>query len=65
EFAALGLPFSEACVHATLSMGVASYPDHGEAAEELLRAADRALYVSKGRGRNKVTLAEAELTHRS
>jgi diguanylate cyclase (GGDEF)-like protein len=41
----------------TLSLGVAVYPDHGITAEELLRAADAALYKAKADGRNRVVVA--------
>jgi len=41
----------------TLSLGVAVYPDHGITAEELLRAADAALYKAKAAGRNRVIVA--------
>ncbi len=44
----------------TLSLGVALMPEHGETAEELLRAADKALYRAKQAGRNQALLAEAE-----
>lgn len=39
----------------TLSLGVATYPDHGQEAEEVMIKADKALYKSKRSGRNKVT----------
>ncbi len=39
------------------SVGVAMYPDHGETAEELMHAADLALYDAKLGGRNRVRLA--------
>lgn len=42
----------------TVSVGVASWPKHGETAEEVLAAADRALYGSKAAGRNRVTGVE-------
>jgi diguanylate cyclase (GGDEF)-like protein len=38
------------------SAGVAAYPDHGENAETLLRAADTALYAAKQAGRNRVVI---------
>lgn len=41
----------------TVSVGVASWPKHGETAEEVLEAADRALYLSKAAGRNRITPA--------
>ncbi len=47
-------------VRLTLSGGVASYPDDGIDAESLLERADRALYLAKGSGRNRVALYWAE-----
>ena len=41
----------------TLSVGVASYPDHGHTVDELLRSADHALYQAKREGRNRVVQA--------
>lgn len=40
----------------TVSIGVASYPDHASNATGLLRAADRALYRAKAQGRDRVDL---------
>jgi len=42
----------------TLSLGVAAYPEHGDTADALLRAADGALYRAKANGRNRVEAAE-------
>ncbi len=39
------------------SIGVATFPDHGNEVDELLRAADTALYVAKRAGRDRVALA--------
>jgi len=39
---------------ATVSIGVASYPEHGDTPEALLRMADQALYRAKQLGRNVV-----------
>ncbi len=36
------------------SCGIAVFPDHGQAADEILSAADRALYAAKGRGGDQV-----------
>jgi diguanylate cyclase (GGDEF)-like protein len=43
-------------VTVTASLGVACSPDHGVGAEELLKRADEALYLSKNRGRDRVTV---------
>jgi diguanylate cyclase (GGDEF)-like protein/putative nucleotidyltransferase with HDIG domain len=37
----------------TISFGLSVYPDHGETAASLLRAADEALYAAKESGRNR------------
>ncbi len=37
----------------TVSIGVAMYPDHGETMNELITAADKALYEAKNSGRDK------------
>jgi diguanylate cyclase (GGDEF)-like protein len=41
----------------TASLGVAVFPEHGRTRDALLEAADAALYLSKGAGGDKVTLA--------
>jgi diguanylate cyclase (GGDEF)-like protein len=45
-------------VKVTVSAGVAGAGANGASAEEVLRAADRALYRAKGSGRNRVAQAE-------
>lgn len=40
-------------VHITVSAGVATFPDHGRSFNEVLEAADRALYCAKQEGRNR------------
>jgi diguanylate cyclase (GGDEF)-like protein/putative nucleotidyltransferase with HDIG domain len=48
-------------MHVTLSIGVATAPEHGESFETLFTAADRALFDAKRDGRDKVVLAGAEV----
>jgi diguanylate cyclase (GGDEF)-like protein len=43
----------------TVSIGVASYPDHGETAEAVIASADGALYEAKRGGRNGIVLARS------
>jgi diguanylate cyclase (GGDEF)-like protein/PAS domain S-box-containing protein len=43
---------------ATLSLGVAVYPDHGDTGGQLIRSADAALYRAKHAGRDRVMVAE-------
>ncbi|MEK6950518.1 MAG: GGDEF domain-containing protein [Nanoarchaeota archaeon] len=41
----------------TVSIGLATFPDDGTSSQELIDAADKALYQAKGRGRNVVVAA--------
>jgi diguanylate cyclase (GGDEF)-like protein len=41
----------------TVSIGVASFPDHGDTAEAIVASADAGLYRAKGGGRNGIVLA--------
>ena len=43
------------CGEATISLGVACFPDDGDDYDGLVATADRALYTSKNRGKNMVT----------
>lgn len=44
-------------IYITISGGVATYDLHGKTQDEVIKAADDALYVSKAHGRNQITLA--------
>jgi diguanylate cyclase (GGDEF)-like protein/PAS domain S-box-containing protein len=46
----------ESAITVTTSFGVASYPTHGITTDELIAAADSALYSAKAQGRNRVSL---------
>jgi len=43
-------------IHATVSLGVATYPLHGSNGEEVLIRADRVLFRAKQEGRNRVVV---------
>ena len=51
--------FATDAVTLTISFGVASYPDGAVTASSLVRAADSALYLAKGSGRNRTVLHTA------
>ena len=38
----------------TISIGVATFPDNAEEAQDLIEFADKGLYIAKENGRNKV-----------
>lgn len=48
----------EYTLYMTFSMGVAAYPEHGTTINDLLNAADKALYTAKKEGRSRIVLAE-------
>jgi diguanylate cyclase (GGDEF)-like protein len=54
-FSDIGLPSQ------TISVGVATYPDDGSDRQELIGAADRALYAAKRVGRNRVVAYSPDL----
>lgn len=60
SFEALKVSVEENDLSATVSIGVAVYPFHGTSADELLHAADNALYRAKEAGRNCIKKARLE-----
>lgn len=50
----LQVAYGRYSLSATFSMGIASYPAHGDSREALLRAADRAMYAAKEAGRDHI-----------
>ena len=51
------IQFNGQKIKATISIGISSYPQDGEAPDFLIRAADAALYEAKKTGRNRVVAA--------
>lgn len=49
-------------IRVTVSIGVASFPTHGHDSQELISAADAALYRAKTGGRNRVESGQAEVS---
>ena len=52
-------------LHFTVSIGVALFPDHAGSKKEIIEAADRAMYASKKRTRNSVTIASLPIQEAS
>ena len=50
--------FGNVELNVSLSIGIATLPDHGDSATQLIHAADHALYRAKERGRNRVEIAQ-------
>jgi diguanylate cyclase (GGDEF)-like protein len=42
----------------TVSCGIACYPEHGQDLTQIMKMADKALYQSKGYGKNRCTIFE-------
>jgi len=59
DFAALKTVYGENVLQATISLGVAAYPEDGATAAEVINAADQAMYHAKRLGRNRVVRALA------
>ena len=57
DFSESAIPYEDMKFATTFSAGVATFPDHGLTGEGILQAADKALYLSKNRGRNRVTMS--------
>lgn len=62
--AALCIHHEHGTVMITISFGIATAPDHGNNAEELISKADQALYQAKHAGRNQVTIWRGETGNR-
>ncbi len=51
------VPYEDKELRITVSVGVASFPEHGDTVDKLIRVADKALYRAKSAGRNRVATA--------
>jgi diguanylate cyclase (GGDEF)-like protein len=58
EYANTTLPGRGINKKVTISIGIATYPLHGKESEDIIVKADKALYMSKENGRNRVTVWE-------
>lgn len=56
---AMSIAFGETAIRVTASFGVANFPEHGTTQDELIHAADSAMYLAKTSGRNRVVIASA------
>jgi len=52
-----GCPLPEMQPVVTLSVGISTFPRHGQTAETLVDAADKALYTAKHHGRDRIAVA--------
>ncbi len=57
KFERLRIVSNSVTLQATISLGVAAFPQHGKTSDELLRVADDALYAAKAAGRNRAVAA--------
>jgi diguanylate cyclase (GGDEF)-like protein/PAS domain S-box-containing protein len=55
------IPLKEAAISLTASIGISFFPEDGETVEDLLKAADTAMYHSKKRGRNAYQFYRKEM----
>jgi diguanylate cyclase (GGDEF)-like protein/PAS domain S-box-containing protein len=55
------IPHQDKELHITFTAGVATYPVHGKTLEEIIKAADDALYAAKRKGRN-IVMAQIKQT---
>jgi diguanylate cyclase (GGDEF)-like protein/putative nucleotidyltransferase with HDIG domain len=53
--------FADGPVPVTISFGIATFPEHGDDSQLLLRAADRALYAAKHLGKDRSVIYSSEV----
>jgi diguanylate cyclase (GGDEF)-like protein len=59
---AMAAEFADDPVPITFSLGVASFPDHGQSVDAVIEAADQALYAAKALGRNRTIIFNEEIS---
>lgn len=47
-------------INLTMSIGIATFPEHGQGDEEIVSKADQALFSSKSAGKNRITIYQEE-----
>jgi len=61
SFATQVIRFDDIEIGSTMSIGLATFPDHAATAGALIDCADKALYRAKSAGRNLLVVAGAEI----
>jgi len=61
----LRIAFGGSELGVTVSAGVATFPEHGRTADDLILQADAALYAAKRAGRNRVHMPPSEKSYRA
>jgi diguanylate cyclase (GGDEF)-like protein/PAS domain S-box-containing protein len=62
EMAAAPISYGASAIAVTASFGIATFPRDGRTGDDLIAAADRALYVAKAAGRNRVSISSGPVT---
>jgi diguanylate cyclase (GGDEF)-like protein/PAS domain S-box-containing protein len=60
--AQMEIPYQGDILRPTVSLGVATFPDHGSSIDEVIARADKALYHAKNTGRNQAVLYTPSIT---
>lgn len=63
QFESLLTQFGRFELSSTISLGIAAYPEHGKTRDELIQAADAALYACKKAGRNMARVYSPAESH--